>query len=103
MTWSPAHQAVEMEDLPKLRDLLDVGHGSARSGEFHEIFRSRAQKKGKHSRPSVCVVTQSERRLAGLGCSGLGWLLVSGCGPEEVLDPGDGVGGAGVDVAGDAE
>lgn len=26
MTWSPAHQAVEMEDLPKLRDLLDAGH-----------------------------------------------------------------------------
>ena len=26
MTWSPAHNAVEMEDLPKLRDLLDAGH-----------------------------------------------------------------------------
>jgi hypothetical protein len=25
-TWSPAHQAVELEDLPKLRDLLDAGH-----------------------------------------------------------------------------
>jgi uncharacterized protein len=25
MTWSPAHQAVEMEDLPRLRDLLDAG------------------------------------------------------------------------------
>ena len=26
MTWSPAHNAVEMEDLPLLRDLLDGGH-----------------------------------------------------------------------------
>lgn len=26
MTWSPAHQAVEMEDLPRLRGLLDAGH-----------------------------------------------------------------------------
>jgi hypothetical protein len=26
MTWSPAHNAVEMEDLQKLRDLLDAGH-----------------------------------------------------------------------------
>ena len=26
MTWSPAHLAVEQEDLPKLRDLLDAGH-----------------------------------------------------------------------------
>jgi uncharacterized protein len=26
MTWSPAHSAVEMEDLPKLRDLLGAGH-----------------------------------------------------------------------------
>jgi hypothetical protein len=26
MTWSPAHSAVELEDLPKLRDLLDAGH-----------------------------------------------------------------------------
>jgi hypothetical protein len=26
VTWSPAHQAVEMEDLPGLRDLLDAGH-----------------------------------------------------------------------------
>lgn len=25
MDWSPAHQAVEMEDLPALRDLLDAG------------------------------------------------------------------------------
>lgn len=24
--WSPAHNAVEMEDLPKLRELLDAGH-----------------------------------------------------------------------------
>lgn len=26
MTWSPAHLAVEQEDLPRLRDLLDAGH-----------------------------------------------------------------------------
>jgi len=26
MTWSPAHLAVEQEDLPQLRDLLDAGH-----------------------------------------------------------------------------
>jgi len=26
MTWSPAHSAVEAEDLPKLRELLDAGH-----------------------------------------------------------------------------
>jgi hypothetical protein len=26
MTWSPAHFAVEQEDLPRLRDLLDAGH-----------------------------------------------------------------------------
>jgi uncharacterized protein len=26
MTWSPAHIAVEQEDLPRLRDLLDSGH-----------------------------------------------------------------------------
>lgn len=26
MTWSPAHNAVEMEDLPRLRELLDAGH-----------------------------------------------------------------------------
>lgn len=26
MSWSPAHNAVEHEDLPKLRDLLDAGH-----------------------------------------------------------------------------
>ncbi len=26
MTWSPAHQAVELGDLPRLRDLLDAGH-----------------------------------------------------------------------------
>jgi len=26
MTWSPAHRAVEQEDLPRLRDLLDAGH-----------------------------------------------------------------------------
>ena len=26
MTWSPAHLAVEQQDLPKLRDLLDAGH-----------------------------------------------------------------------------
>jgi hypothetical protein len=26
MTWSPAHLAVEQEDLPRLRDLLDGGH-----------------------------------------------------------------------------
>jgi uncharacterized protein len=25
-TWSPAHLAVEQEDLPRLRDLLDAGH-----------------------------------------------------------------------------
>jgi hypothetical protein len=24
--WSPAHEAVELEDLPRLRDLLDAGH-----------------------------------------------------------------------------
>lgn len=26
MSWSPAHHAVEHEDLPRLRDLLDAGH-----------------------------------------------------------------------------
>jgi uncharacterized protein len=26
MTWSPAHNAVELEDLPRLRALLDAGH-----------------------------------------------------------------------------
>ena len=26
MTWSPAHLAVEQQDLPRLRDLLDAGH-----------------------------------------------------------------------------
>ena len=26
MTWSPAHLAVEQEDLPRLRDLLNAGH-----------------------------------------------------------------------------
>lgn len=26
MTWSPAHLAVEQQDLPQLRDLLDAGH-----------------------------------------------------------------------------
>lgn len=26
MTWSPAHIAVEQQDLPRLRDLLDAGH-----------------------------------------------------------------------------
>lgn len=26
MPWSPAHHAVELEDLPRLRDLLDAGH-----------------------------------------------------------------------------
>jgi uncharacterized protein len=26
MSWSPAHHAVEHEDLPELRDLLDAGH-----------------------------------------------------------------------------
>jgi hypothetical protein len=26
MMWSPAHTAVEQEDLPRLRDLLDAGH-----------------------------------------------------------------------------
>jgi ankyrin repeat protein len=26
MSWSPAHDAVEHEDLPQLRDLLDAGH-----------------------------------------------------------------------------
>jgi hypothetical protein len=26
MTWSPAHLAVEQEDLPRLRELLDAGH-----------------------------------------------------------------------------
>ncbi|WP_433816490.1 ankyrin repeat domain-containing protein [Actinomadura scrupuli] len=26
MSWSPAHLAVEQEDLPRLRDLLDGGH-----------------------------------------------------------------------------
>jgi hypothetical protein len=26
MTWSPDHLAVEQEDLPRLRDLLDAGH-----------------------------------------------------------------------------
>jgi hypothetical protein len=26
VTWSPAHQAVEAEDLPRLRELLDAGH-----------------------------------------------------------------------------
>jgi hypothetical protein len=26
MTWSPAHLAVEQQDLPRLRDLLDGGH-----------------------------------------------------------------------------
>ena len=26
MTWSPAHSAVETEDLPRLRELLDAGH-----------------------------------------------------------------------------
>ena len=26
MTWSPAHLAVEHEDLPRLRELLDAGH-----------------------------------------------------------------------------
>jgi hypothetical protein len=26
MIWSPAHTAVEQEDLPRLRDLLDAGH-----------------------------------------------------------------------------
>jgi len=25
MSWSPAHHAVEQEDLPRLRDLLDAG------------------------------------------------------------------------------
>ena len=43
MDWSPAHQAVEMEDLPKLRDLLDAGHdvedddGSGRTLLRHAI------------------------------------------------------------------
>lgn len=26
MEWSSAHNAVELEDLPRLRDLLDAGH-----------------------------------------------------------------------------
>lgn len=26
VTWSPAHSTVEMQDLPRLRDLLDAGH-----------------------------------------------------------------------------
>ncbi|GIH28143.1 hypothetical protein Aph01nite_64530 [Acrocarpospora phusangensis] len=26
MEWSPAHNTVELEDLPTLRDLLDTGH-----------------------------------------------------------------------------
>ncbi|WP_410598403.1 ankyrin repeat domain-containing protein [Amycolatopsis sp. lyj-90] len=26
MSWTPAHHAVELEDLPRLRDLLDAGH-----------------------------------------------------------------------------
>ncbi|WP_414941696.1 hypothetical protein [Amycolatopsis sp. cmx-11-51] len=26
MTWSPVHQAVELHDPPRLRDLLDAGH-----------------------------------------------------------------------------
>jgi hypothetical protein len=26
MTWPPAHLAVEQEDMPQLRDLLDAGH-----------------------------------------------------------------------------
>ncbi|GAB1644334.1 ankyrin repeat domain-containing protein [Krasilnikovia sp. MM14-A1259] len=33
MSWSPAHHAVEHEDLPRLRDLLDAGAGADGDGD----------------------------------------------------------------------
>ena len=39
MTWSPAHLAVEQQDLPRLRDLLDGGHDVEDDGHGWTLLR----------------------------------------------------------------
>ena len=39
MTWSPAHLAVEQQDLPRLRDLLDGGHNVEDDGHGWTLLR----------------------------------------------------------------